>query len=191
MRSFVRRIQNRGYATLGRIAAHLDRLSSGDESNATIDAVDAVSLMTVHAAKGLEFPVVCVVNIERGSAAARAVVITYGGRPRRPLVSVDGMLDDADAAVRTRDREEAKRLLYVAVTRARDRLYWRPPSRRTAARRAREPRGAAPRVLTAAIVEAGARAADGGHVGAGGRSPARPRRFDHARLGAARDRLAG
>ena len=34
----IRRIQNRGYATLGRIAAHLDRLAVGDEANAAIDA---------------------------------------------------------------------------------------------------------------------------------------------------------
>ena len=67
MRSLVRRIQNRGYATMGRIAEHLDRLSAGDESNAAIDAVEAVNLMTVHAAKGLEFPIVFVVNIERGT----------------------------------------------------------------------------------------------------------------------------
>jgi ATP-dependent helicase/nuclease subunit A len=124
MRALVRRIQNRGYVTMGRIADHLDRLSAGDESNATIDAADAVSLMTVHAAKGLEFPVVFIVNIERGAGGrADPVVVTFAGRPRRPLVSIDGMLDEADAEVRGRDREETKRLMYVAVTRARDRLY--------------------------------------------------------------------
>ena len=71
MRSLMRRIQNRGYGTLARMAAHLDRLAVGDEANAAIDAFDAVNLMTVHAAKGLEFPVVFVVNLARGSGSRR------------------------------------------------------------------------------------------------------------------------
>ena len=122
LRALVRRIQNRGYATLGRIAGHVDRLSVGDDSNATVDAVDAVNLMTVHAAKGLEFPIVFVVNLARGA----------GGRPA-PVRIVDtdagvdlvvGPADDAwSAEERARDAEENKRLLYVALTRARDRLY--------------------------------------------------------------------
>ena len=66
VRALIRRIQNRGYATMARIADHLDRLAIGDEPNAAIDALDAVSLMTIHAAKGLEFPVVFIVNLARG-----------------------------------------------------------------------------------------------------------------------------
>lgn len=72
VRGLIRRIQNRGYATLGRLADYFDELvAGGDESNAIIDAADAVSLMTVHAAKGLEFPVVFVVNLGKGSGGGR------------------------------------------------------------------------------------------------------------------------
>jgi len=78
----VRRFQNRGYATLSRVAGHLDQLAVTDESNAAIDAVDAVSLMTVHAAKGLEFPIVFVVNM--GAAlVARGRRFALGRRFRR------------------------------------------------------------------------------------------------------------
>jgi ATP-dependent helicase/nuclease subunit A len=123
-RGLVRRIQNRGYATLPRIADHLDRLSVGDESNAAIDAVNAVNLMTVHASKGLEFPVVFLVNLGKGtgSGATAVRVVADDGRGE-PAVSIGAMRFDADVEEKLRDREETKRLLYVAMTRARDRLY--------------------------------------------------------------------
>ena len=74
IRAMVRRVQNRGYATLSRVAEHLDLLSAGDESNAVVDAGDSVSLMTIHAAKGLEFPVVFVVNLTRGTGNRRRAI---------------------------------------------------------------------------------------------------------------------
>ena len=125
MRGLVRRVQNRGYATLGRIAAHLDRLSAGDESNAVIDALDAVNLMTVHASKGLEFPIVFVVNLARGSGNRRDPVrVTPDRGEDQPVsVAVGDFLSEADEDGGAREREETKRLLYVALTRARDRLY--------------------------------------------------------------------
>ena len=123
IRGFVRRIQNRGYATLARVTDHLDRLSAGDESNAAIDAVDAVNLMTVHAAKGLEFPVVFVVNLSKGAGGSRAPIRFSAPAAQEPVVSVGDFRSEADEDASAREREEAKRLLYVAVTRARDRLY--------------------------------------------------------------------
>jgi ATP-dependent helicase/nuclease subunit A len=123
LRALVRRIQNRGYATLARIADHLDQLALGDESNAVIDAQGAVNLMTVHAAKGLEFPIVFVVNLGRGTGGPRAPIRVATDGRGVPSVAVGDFESEADEDAAARDREETKRLLYVALTRARDRLY--------------------------------------------------------------------
>jgi ATP-dependent helicase/nuclease subunit A len=123
LRGMIRRAQNRGYATLARIADHLDRLAVGDESNAAIDAVDAVSLMTVHAAKGLEFPIVFVVNMGRGTGGPRAPIRVADVAGGEASVAIADYQSEADEDALARDREETKRLLYVALTRARDRLY--------------------------------------------------------------------
>jgi ATP-dependent helicase/nuclease subunit A len=118
LRGLIRRIQNRGYATLTRIADHLDSLTAGDESNAVLEALDAVNLMTVHASKGLEFPIVFVVNLSKGASGLPRPVRVSGED-----VSVGPFVSESDEAERFREREETKRLLYVALTRARDRLY--------------------------------------------------------------------
>jgi ATP-dependent helicase/nuclease subunit A len=127
MRSLVRRIQNHGYATMPRIADHLDSLTAGDESNAVLEALDAVNLMTVHASKGLEFPIVFVVNMAKGASGpprpVRVIVDADAEGDPMASVTVGPFVSQMDEAERLREKHETKRLLYVALTRARDRLY--------------------------------------------------------------------
>jgi ATP-dependent helicase/nuclease subunit A len=133
IRGLVRRMQNRGYLTLERLVAHFARLvAGGDESSAIVDAVDAVNLMTVHAAKGLEFPVVFIVNLGRGGAGGRDPIRISPPAFRdedddpdegEAAVGVGDHEVDADRDADLKEQEETKRLLYVAFTRARDRLY--------------------------------------------------------------------
>ena len=123
MRGLVRRLQNRGYATMARVADHIDHLS-GDVSNAVIEAFDAVNLMTVHAAKGLEFSVVFLVDLGHGTGMQPPPVRVIPDRgDGQPSVSVWPYRTEADADEYLRELEETKRLLYVATTRARDFLY--------------------------------------------------------------------
>jgi ATP-dependent helicase/nuclease subunit A len=123
IRAMIRRIQNRGYATLPRIAEHIDALTAGDESNAVIEALDAVNLMTVHASKGLEFPIVFVVNMAKGASGPPKPIRVVANGDEEPSVSIGPFVSDSDEADREREKHETRRLLYVAFTRARDRLY--------------------------------------------------------------------
>jgi ATP-dependent helicase/nuclease subunit A len=77
--------------------------------------------MTVHASKGLEFPIVFVVNLGRGTGGGRAPIRVAGGG--EASVAIADYQSEADEDALAREREETKRLLYVALTRARDQLY--------------------------------------------------------------------
>jgi len=79
---------------------------------------DAVQLMTVHAAKGLEFPCVFVLRVASGS---------FPSGYKEALVEFPQQLRSKDTAVedepKTLHQEEERRLFYVALTRAMNELY--------------------------------------------------------------------
>jgi DNA helicase-2/ATP-dependent DNA helicase PcrA len=98
------------------VARHLQTLidAGDDPATAEIDPdADAVSVLTVHKAKGLEFPVVYMTGLIDGRFPART--------RREPLALPEELvhetLPEGDAHV-----QEERRLFYVGMTRARDEL---------------------------------------------------------------------
>ena len=94
------------------------------------EAGDVVRMMTIHAAKGLEFPVVFVSALHRGPDRRKPVIAVsresgLGVKWRHPATG-KGHSDLAHLTLieRMEQREQAEenRLLYVAMTRAQDRL---------------------------------------------------------------------
>ncbi len=97
------------------------------------DSANAVKIMTVHSAKGLEFPVVFLAALHKGIESGPGGIsfsprIGLGARWRHPLA--DGKDKDKDDAfqhaireeLKQREEEEGHRLLYVAMTRAEEHL---------------------------------------------------------------------
>ncbi|MDQ5877320.1 MAG: ATP-dependent helicase UvrD/PcrA, partial [Pseudomonadota bacterium] len=83
----------------GDLAAFLTHASLESGEHQALEGDEALQLMTVHAAKGLEFDVVFLSGLEQG------------------------LFPHENAAQEREGLEEERRLMYVAVTRARKRLY--------------------------------------------------------------------
>ena len=84
-----------GSGTLAAFLAHA-ALEAGEQAQ---PGQDAVQLMTVHASKGLEFDAVFITGLE------------------------EGLFPHENSMESTASLEEERRLMYVAITRARQRLY--------------------------------------------------------------------
>jgi hypothetical protein len=96
-----------------RRVARLNQEPKRDSEEADSESADAVQVLTVHAAKGLEFPVVFVPNLSQGRFPPQARPAVVDDNDTYALMG-DGSGNDAD--------EEA-RLFFVAMTRARDYLF--------------------------------------------------------------------
>ncbi|MGX1565713.1 DNA helicase PcrA [Streptomyces sp. NPDC055506] len=94
--------QERGEEEQGTLADFLEKVALVADSDQIPDEEDGdgvITLMTLHTAKGLEFPVVFLTGME------------------------DGVFPHMRALGQTKELEEERRLAYVGITRARERLY--------------------------------------------------------------------
>jgi ATP-dependent helicase/nuclease subunit A len=119
--------RNDGLSFRGFVETLREAAERGDAAEAPIveDGSDGVRLMTVHKAKGLEFPVVVLADITAKLAQLEASRTIQAERGRCAL-RIGGWspkdLLDSQAAEHGRDLAEGVRLAYVAATRARDLL---------------------------------------------------------------------
>lgn len=114
-----------------------------DPSAADVDPdLDAVALLTVHQAKGLEFPVVFVANMvetrfpARGRPPHLALAAELGGSDE--IVPRDPRAPETPTALDEVALREERRLAYVALTRAREQLYLTASERATGGVRPRK-----------------------------------------------------
>lgn len=108
-----------------------------DEPKANVNAegMNAVKIMTIHSAKGLEFPVVFLPGMDDAFASQRGDSLLYeedGGFFFTSISEASIRNEDRNFLLhRAKEEEEQKRLFYVAVTRAEDALFligrWESP----------------------------------------------------------------
>ena len=101
-------------------------LEEEGESPLADESLDAVRVLSIHKSKGLEFPVVILPDLHRQKRGLTVETVRYDRSENVLGVKLGEHLNAGAAALahldRERAREEWRRLLYVAITRAEDRL---------------------------------------------------------------------
>jgi len=117
-----------GIVGVGEFLEYLNGLrdTGAREGEARAAVEGAVQIMTIHAAKGLEFPVVIIGDVTRGMGRGDSLLVDPRLGTLLPLKDDEGRGSAMHrlAQERADDQEQAEsdRLLYVAATRAREKL---------------------------------------------------------------------
>ncbi len=127
-----RAFEAQGITSFSRFAAWLEQMELEDREDPEMPQAEAedkiISLLTIHKAKGLEFPLVILANLasgKRGTRGPRVIINRMKNRMEFSLsgyVATPGFTDQAQAEDKEKSESEDRRLLYVACTRARDYL---------------------------------------------------------------------
>lgn len=121
----IEQYESQGFSCLD-IREKLIRARQGDEGKANIntEGMNVVKIMTVHAAKGLQFPMVFLPSLDESNVpkSSHIVIDEDGGKISIAYEEDSTKRKKIEHFLRRREKEieEEKRLFYVAVTRARD-----------------------------------------------------------------------
>jgi ATP-dependent helicase/nuclease subunit A len=117
--------ESSGFSTLG-IREKLIKARDKEESKANVntEGMDAVKIMTIHAAKGLQFPMVFIPSLDERNTSRTGPLVINEEREKLFLSLQEDSSKRKETehfkAQKDKELEEEKRLFYVAVTRSRD-----------------------------------------------------------------------
>jgi len=120
-------VEFEGYTSLGSFCFHLNQLQESDEYAPAQTENNAITLMSIHKSKGLEYPMVILVDSsrkweqrDRYWLRSSSGLYYTGTKEEQPIR--DEVFDEIFNGFDREMREESHRLLYVALTRAKQYL---------------------------------------------------------------------